>query len=248
MIQSQLLREEKEIKHFDKLANQYGYAWWGSQTPAAKLRIKRRASLLTNYLRLKPGNKLLECGCGAGDFTLSIFNELGDKVLIHAIDISESQINIAKDKLKNPSVSFEVQSIANMEFEDNYFDFVVGNSILHHVDFDLAIKEIKRVLKAGGSLLFFEPNMLNPQVWLSLNIKLFRELSQASPNETAFYSGQLRRKLNSSSFNKAFVKPFDFIHPLIPELFLELAKKIEQVLEKTFLKEVAGSLIIFAEK
>ena len=248
MSQNLTTREERESKHFDKLARECGYAWWGSQTLAAKMRIQRRINLIKKILPLKAGDKILECGCGTGDFTLDVSNALDEKIFIYAIDLSEAQIDVAKNKIKKQNINFIVDSLTKMTFEDSYFDFVVGNAILHHLDVYNALKEIKRVLKSGGRLLFFEPNMANPQIWLSLNIKPFREFYQASPDETAFWHWEIKKTLLSLDFKNVMVKPFDFIHPLIPKSFLDIAKKTENILEKTFFNEIAGSLIITAEK
>jgi SAM-dependent methyltransferase len=50
----------------------------------------------------------------------------------------------------------------NLEFEDNSFDMVFGDAILHHLDFVRALDEIKRVLRPNGRILFCEPLSVNP--------------------------------------------------------------------------------------
>lgn len=248
MVQTQTNREEREIKHFEELANDRNYAWWGANTPSYKIRIERRIDLLKKLLNIQPGEKLLECGCASGDFTKNIADALGGKISIYALDISESQIKVASQKLQKSNVHFVVGSIKKLDFKDGFFDCVIGNAILHHLDVEASLKEIKRVLKPGGKLLFFEPNMLNPHIWLSLNIQPLRKLYQASPDETAFFRWEMEKRLKLLGFKNVMVKPFDFIYPLIPRNLLNVAKKIESVLEKTFVNEIAGSLIILAEK
>lgn len=240
-------KEEREKKHFEKLASKEGYAWWGSQTDAAKFRVIRRIDLVKEYLDVKPGKKILECGCGSGDFTSYLVNSLDNAVNIYAIDISSSQLKLASKKIQKSNVNFVTGSVMDLPFKNEFFDFVIGNAVLHHLDIDKSLEEIKRVLKPGGSLLFFEPNMLNPQVWLSLNIKPLRKLNQASEDETAFYKWRIKKILTSFNFKNISVKPFDFMHPLIPKSFLNLARVVESILEKTFINEIAGSLIVAAE-
>lgn len=241
-------REERESKHFNELANEQGQAWWGANTQAAKIRLYRRIDLIKEYLDLKSASKILECGCAAGPFTEVLAERLDNKVSIYAIDLSKEQIRIASEKIRNENVYFSVDSINDLKFKDNSFDFVIGNAILHHLDIGKALNEIKRVLKVGGKLLFFEPNMLNPQIWLSLNVKPLRKYYQASPDETAFYRWQIKKELTLSGYKNIVVKAFDFMHPLIPEKFINFAKVIENIVEKTVLSEIAGSLIIYAEK
>jgi SAM-dependent methyltransferase len=50
----------------------------------------------------------------------------------------------------------------HLDFIDESFDFVFGGGILHHLDFEVAIKEVHRVLKRDGRILFFEPLGRNP--------------------------------------------------------------------------------------
>ena len=247
MVERLSIREERELKHFETLAKEHGYDWWGNQTSASKIRIQRRINLLKELLNINPGDKVLECGCGSGNFTLNLASSLEDGISIYAIDLSESQLKIAANKVQRTNVTFLTRSITKSEFNNGFFDFVIGNSILHHLDIDSALKEIKRILKPGGKLLFFEPNMMNPQIWLSFNIKYFRKLHEASPDEKAFWRWEIKKKLVSLNFKNVIVKPFDFIYPLIPENFLKVAKKIGSVLEKTFVNEIAGSLLVYAE-
>lgn len=241
-------KEEREIEYFNQLAREHHYAWWGSKTPAAKIRIERRIDLINKFLKLKAGDKILECGCASGDFTEYLAGSINSNVSLTAIDISPAQIQIARNKVNNKNINFAIESITKMSFRDNTFDYIVGNSILHHLDLTVALKEMIRILKPGGKIIFFEPNMLNPHVWLALNIKPFRKFYQASPDETAFFHWRLKKQLKLLGFKDVFVKPFDFMHPLVPKVFISLVKEIESFLEKTIINNIAGSILIYAEK
>ena len=58
--------------------------------------------------------------------------------------------------------NFRVMDAHKLEFEENKFDLVIGNGILHHLDKLEAINSIYRVLKPGGRLVFKEPLADNP--------------------------------------------------------------------------------------
>lgn len=249
MVEILKVREERELEHFEHLAKKHNYDWWGHQTKAASLRFQRRINLLKEHVVLTPNCKILECGCGSGDFTLSVAKTLNlEYVSYYAIELSDSQIKIAKEKLNNYRLNIVKGSISNIPFESNYFNYIIGNSILHHLELPLALKEIKRVLMYGGKVIFFEPNLLNPVVWLMFNVKPFRKLHQASPDEKAFSKRQIKKELEIQGFSNVEVKPFDFIFPLFPSPFLNTARKVEKVLEQTLLREIAGSLFICALK
>ena len=88
--------------------------------------------------------------------------------LIHAppaelevIDISRVEIEEAK-KLYESHASFHVMDAHELEFPSSSVDVVVGRSVLHHLDFVVAMREIRRVLKPGGKAIFIEPLGDNP--------------------------------------------------------------------------------------
>src|SRR6185437_7465720 len=76
-------------------------------------------------------------------------------------------------------------------FEDcemvGLFDAVVGSSVLHHLDLDLAFQNIYRLLRPGGRACFAEPNLLNPQVFAERRLPFLRHIFwYVSPDESAF--------------------------------------------------------------
>jgi SAM-dependent methyltransferase len=62
-----------------------------------------------------------------------------------------------------------------MDFPDDEFDLVCGFGILHHLNLDVALRELARVLKSDGSCIFLEPLGHNPAInlyrWLTPNMR-----------------------------------------------------------------------------
>ena len=80
---------------------------------------------------------------------------------ILGIDISGNAI--AEARLKHGSLAdFGVMDCHRLALADESLDVVVGRAILHHLDFDVAIREVRRVLKPGGHAVFIEPLRDNP--------------------------------------------------------------------------------------
>ena len=67
-----------------------------------------------------------------------------------------------------------------MSFKNKSFDIVCGISILHHVNTKKTLQECYRVLKDGGRLFFTEPNLLNPIINITTNIKPLRKVMEYS--------------------------------------------------------------------
>lgn len=108
---------------------------------------------------------LLDYGCGDGSFLISMANNCKEG---YGIDISESRIDGANKeaKAKNlTNISFSVMDAMNTTFENETFDVVVGNAILHHLDLEASITEIARIIKKdGGAAYFIEPLATNPLI------------------------------------------------------------------------------------
>lgn len=97
---------------------------------------------------------VLNYGCGEGGLTTSLINWGARSVT--GIDISPGMIKRAY-LINSPLVKFRIMNCEELEFPDDSFDLIVGMAILHHLDLARSIHEIKRVLKPGGTAVFFEP-------------------------------------------------------------------------------------------
>jgi len=233
----------QEVEHGKNIAANAEMIWgWG--TPAGLSRAERRADYLISMATVKPGKKILEVGCGTGIYTEKLAKTDAD---IIAIDISPDLLAQARDKIKSPKVSFLESDLENLPFSDENFDAVVGVSILHHVNVIMALKEIRRVLKPGGSIVFSEPNMLNPQVALERNIPFIRKALYNSPEETAFLRWRLAKLITDAGFSEISIRPFDFLHPLTPKPLIKIVEYLGIIIEHIpILREFAGSLLITA--
>jgi SAM-dependent methyltransferase len=76
------------------------------------------------------------------------------------------------------SVDFRLADPYATPFADDSFDIVIGASILHHLDVDRALAEIRRVLRPGGRGVFVEPLAHNPLM------RLGRLLTRSAGSDT----------------------------------------------------------------
>lgn len=116
---------------------------------------RRTASLEAGFFlpHLRPGMKLLDCGCGPGTITVNLAEVVapGDVV---GVDIEEKQFETGRAYARERGVSnvrFETGNIYDLAFESNTFDGVFAHAVLYHLKTPRkALTEIHRILKPGG--------------------------------------------------------------------------------------------------
>lgn len=102
---------------------------------------------------IKKRSKVLDLGCNDGGF-ISILKDKRD-CDVFGIDISEELVEVAKQK----GLNVQVGDAEKLPFEDGTFDYVTCMDVLSHLpNIDLALSEIRRVLKKDGILLGSVPH------------------------------------------------------------------------------------------
>lgn len=110
-------------------------------------------------LELKPGEKILNAGCGTGNFEMLIAGN-NPQTEIVAVDFSESMLKRAKKKCKKfGNVKFQKLDLNNnLPFPDQEFDKIVSINALYALENpEKTIQELGRVLKNGGILVLITP-------------------------------------------------------------------------------------------
>ena len=106
--------------------------------------------LFDDYLR--PGERVLDLGCGQGRFFEFCENKNID---YWGVDFSEKLIEIAKARYRR--AKFRTTDGLNLPFSEDYFDRVFSIAVFHHIpSVSLRLRfllEAKRVLKPGGFLI-----------------------------------------------------------------------------------------------
>ncbi|HSL46682.1 MAG TPA: methyltransferase domain-containing protein [Anaerolineales bacterium] len=106
---------------------------------------------------IKPGDSVLDVGCGTGEVTLRA-KMCAKNGNVYGIDPAPEMINVARQKAarKRLDIDFRVGVIEALPFPDASIDVVTSSLMMHHLPEDLkarGLAEIYRVLKPGGRLL-----------------------------------------------------------------------------------------------
>lgn len=102
---------------------------------------------------------LLDMGCGTGTFEEVLIDQYNLKFFAIGVDISQTELKIAKNKKKLNVCDFLNSDAASLPFKDNSFDCCVLVDVIEHIpDKEKTFGEIWRVLKKDGVLIMTTPN------------------------------------------------------------------------------------------
>jgi ubiquinone/menaquinone biosynthesis C-methylase UbiE len=106
---------------------------------------------------LKPGENVLDCGCGTGTLAIVAKRLVGPKGKVAGVDISADQLKVARQKAQREGlqIDFQEASIDELPFADHSFDVIYSTLMLHHVPQAIrkqAFREWRRVLRKGGRI------------------------------------------------------------------------------------------------
>ena len=126
-----------------------------NRSKAARVEFLTTVHYIEKYL--KAGNKILDLGAGAGEYSLHFAGEGYD---ITAVELAQVNIESFKKKIE-PNMKIDLRqgnALDLSEFEEESFDIVLLFGPLYHLENDIdrqtCIKEAMRVCKADGTIFF----------------------------------------------------------------------------------------------
>jgi malonyl-CoA O-methyltransferase len=181
---------------------------------------KRAASELLGLMREDGFRRILEIGCGTGNYTL-LLRERFKNASLKAIDISGKMIEIASEKLKDKSIEFIVADAETIDIRGD-FDCITSNvSFQWFNDLKKTIKKYSAALEEGGTILF---SIFGPVTFKELNFSLKHVLEGSSTVADGFMSkeeieGLLRGNFKSvcigeTLYEESFPRLKDLLHKI----------------------------------
>ena len=237
-----------------------GYNQMFKPSISMDIRTERRCehilSQMSFYVDKEEGeNKftILEIGCGTGELAAFMASKLNGVARITGSDICIPFIEEAQRRHQFSNLDFRVLDFNRPETIGNdQFDYVVGNGILHHLYYQLdeALQNILKILKPGGKMIFWEPNLYNPYCTLIFNTtKGMRKWAKLEPDEMALRKGKIAKQIENAGFSNVSVAYKDFLLPNTPAWLIKPVIATGNILEKiSFLRWLSQSLFIVGTK
>ena len=132
---------------------------------------RRRATFqaLIAAAAVQPGQRVLDVGCGTGYFARLLADVVGPDGLVVGVDASPEMISYASRRAgRAGNCQFQVGTAESLGFPAEHFDVVVSSLFMHHLPEDLqvtALREMRRVLRPGGSLLVADAQIPRAGGW-----------------------------------------------------------------------------------
>lgn len=184
-------KKSSEITFFDRHGASNPYDVFTAQTNERVIDVFVRLS------GLKAGARIADLGCGSGVFT-NILQQRGYHCT--GVDLSPALIRIAREKF--PGVEFIEGDIERLPFADASFDGVLLAGVVHHFsERSHCVAEIKRILRPGGKFVAFDPNRMNPFVYLYRDRSSpFYSAVGVTENERPVLAGELAATFRAAGF------------------------------------------------
>lgn len=121
---------------------------------------------LLDDLRLRPNDRVVELGCGAGSFSRRILHRLGGAGVLVGVDVTQGLLDQARKHLADAtSARFEpvLGNIAEPGAWLDKADVVVARTVLHHVPMaEYLLGRLRALLRPDTRLGFLEPDFRAP--------------------------------------------------------------------------------------
>jgi SAM-dependent methyltransferase len=146
---------------------------------------RRRNEAIRMAMRDAAGARVLEIGSQSWEWCLFRYGYRPEQLTCINISQAELEIGRAHAAKLNFACDFRRMDAHDLEFADGSLDMVFGVAILHHLEFARAMREIHRVLRKGGKIVFLEPLRHNPVArlvrWLTPHARTPDELPLGRP-------------------------------------------------------------------
>mgnify|MGYP003712092205 CR=1 FL=1 len=145
-------------------------------------------------LGLRPGDRLLDLGCGSGRLLRQAVERTGGKSVLAGLDLTPGLLALARYELGTDVTLVEGNAAVGLPFKDESFDVVTSLNLVHELPADAVpalFEDVYRLLRKGGTFRAVVPCMAeNNQA-----AEMFRQMAQVRGAMDFRYADDLRESL-----------------------------------------------------
>jgi SAM-dependent methyltransferase len=150
---------------------------WARYAEALERQLEPAGLVGLERLNARPGEVILDLGCGSGATTAAIGEAVGARGSVTGIDISEDQLGVGRIRPGNERAAFLLGNAQTYPFEADHFDAVFSRfGCMFFDDPHAAYANIIGALKPGGRICFVVWNALGRNLWASIPAMVATEL------------------------------------------------------------------------
>ncbi|SFP58838.1 demethylmenaquinone methyltransferase / 2-methoxy-6-polyprenyl-1,4-benzoquinol methylase [Nitrosomonas cryotolerans] len=152
---SETEKARKVASVFDSVAERYNLM--NDVMSVGLHRLWKRFAIETSGV--KKGDRVLDIAGGTADLSTLFLKQVGKQGEVWLTDINNSMLTIGRDRLLNAGIATPVTQCdaEKLPFPDSYFDCVsVAFGLRNMTHKDIALKEMLRILRPGGSVIVLE--------------------------------------------------------------------------------------------
>lgn len=152
--------------------------WWADQEgPHYVAEVERYDSMLQGFddalfdaVRLRPGERVIDVGCGTGTTTLEAARRVRPGGSAVGIDVSPPMLRLARERARAAGandIAFVEADAQVHVFDEGGFDAVISrNGLMFFDDPDAAFAHLARALRPGGRIAFVAPQGADHSEWV----------------------------------------------------------------------------------
>ena len=124
----------------------------------ARRDFHRRRGLVHDALGARPGERVLDVGCGPGFYVAELLERVGPEGAVVGIDSSPQMLGLAAHRCQgHANVTFHEAPATSLPVDDGGFDAALSVQVLEYVgDVDAALGEMRRALRPGGRVVLWD--------------------------------------------------------------------------------------------
>jgi ubiquinone/menaquinone biosynthesis C-methylase UbiE len=193
--------------------------------------VLRRRKLVRAALGARPGNRILDVGCGPGFYDIELLEDVGPEGSVVGLDISTDMLAMAAKRAEgHDNVTFNEAAATSLPVPDASFERALCVQVLEYVpDVPAALSEMYRALRPDGRVLVWDVDWATVS-WHAIDRQLTRRVLAAwdkhltHPSLPRTLAAQLRSagfedvRMNAHAFATTELTPDAYGGSLVPLL------------------------------